>query len=131
VCRISTVALSLPADQRTVAAGYFGSDEPLQELATFEPENTCRRGLAWLGDESRHRSRKDFLELASADQVELVRYISDAGAETENTHAGKTFFKFLKAESIRGFYTSRRGLKELDYKGNAFYPGSPGCPHTK
>jgi len=33
---------------------------------------------------------------------------------------------FLKSESIRGFYTSRVGLKELD-KGNSFYVKSSGC----
>ena len=128
---VRALAANLPADQRALAAGYFGSDEPRQELATFEPERTCREGLAWLSDESHHRYEKNFLEVAAADQVELVRSISDAGEETQNPNAGKSFFKFLKAESIRGYYTSRRGLKELDYKGNAFYPESPGCPHTE
>jgi len=28
-----------------------------------------------------------------------------------------------------GFYTSKEGLKELDYKGNSFYSVSPGCDH--
>jgi hypothetical protein len=37
------------------------------------------------------------------------------------------FFKLLKAEIIRGFYTSQAGLKEVDYKGNGFYAKSPGC----
>jgi hypothetical protein len=32
---------------------------------------------------------------------------------------------------IRGFYTSRLGLKELDYKGNAFYAESPSCPNKE
>ena len=45
-------------------------------------------------------------------------------------NAGTRFYDLLKAESIRGFYTSRRGLKELDFKGNSFYAESPGCGIT-
>jgi hypothetical protein len=37
------------------------------------------------------------------------------------------FFKMLKNRTIQGFYTSRQGLKELDYKGNSFYSVCPGC----
>jgi len=124
-------ARGLSAGQRAVAAGYFGSDEPLQELATFEPERVCRNGLAWLGGESQRRFSKAFLETAPAEQVELVTSIRDARQDESKGPAGTSFFSFLKAESIRGFYTSSRGLKELDYKGNAFYPESPGCPHTE
>jgi hypothetical protein len=36
----------------------------------------------------------------------------------------------LKPECIRGFYTSRLGMKELDYTGNSFYGQSPGCSLT-
>ena len=38
------------------------------------------------------------------------------------------FFTFLKAEAIRAYYTSRHGLRELNYKGNWYYAASPGCP---
>jgi len=37
------------------------------------------------------------------------------------------FIRWLKHRVIEGFYTSRAGLKELDYKGNSFYSASPGC----
>ena len=44
-----------------------------------------------------------------------------------NSISETEFFKILKGDVIRGFYTSRTGLKELDYKGNAYYAKSPGC----
>ena len=125
---VRAAALSLPADQRALAAAFLGSDGPWHELANFEPERICREGLAWLSGESHRRHGKEFLEITSAGQIELVNSVSDARAEASNSHAGTSLFNFLKAESIRGFYTSRRGLKELDYKGNAFYAESPGCP---
>src|SRR5439155_11681845 len=60
-------------------------------------------------------------------QAELVRAISDARPDRSATHAGTRLFDFLKEETIRAFYTSRMGLKELDDHGNSFYGQPPGC----
>ena len=125
-------ARALPAPERAVAVGFFGSEEPLRALETFAPEQVCRAGLTWLGEESRRRFDRDFTDAGAARQVELVNSMSDAAADQAAASDGTRFYHFLKAESIRGFYTSRRGLKELDYKGNSFYAESPACtlsPH--
>lgn len=124
---IRAAARNLPADQRALAVAYFGREEPVRELETFEPERVCREGLAWLGEESERRFAKGFLDAGPAAQLELVQAIGDTDRDASAVHAGTRLFDFLKAESIRGFYTSRGGLKELDYKGNAFYSKPPGC----
>ncbi len=124
---IRAAARNLPPDQRALAAAYFGSEEPIGELETFEPERVCREGLAWLGEESQRRFEKDFLGASRAGQVELAQAISDARTDPSLAHAGTRLFDFLKAESIRGFYTSHLGLKELGYQGNSFYAKPPGC----
>jgi hypothetical protein len=128
--RIRTLSQNLPADQRALTVAYLGGEEPLRELETFEPESVCHDGLAWLNDESQRRLGKRFIDADPAEQVELVRATSDIRPDKSTIHAGIRLFNFLKAESIRGFYTSRIGLKELDYKGNAFYGKSPGCGLT-
>ena len=120
-------ARNLTAEQRALAAAYFGSEEPVRELETFEPERICREGLTWLEEESQRRFAKGFLDAGSTAQAELVQAMSDARPDTSVVNAGTRLFDFLKGECIRGFYTSRIGLKELDYKGSAFYAGSPGC----
>jgi hypothetical protein len=127
---IRTLALNLPADQRALAVAYFSTEEPVRELETAEPERVCREGLAWLGEASRRRFAKNFLDATPAEQVELVTSVSDARTDETAVNAGTRFYDLLKAESIRGFYTSRLGLKELDFKGNSFYPESPGCALT-
>ena len=127
---IRTLARSLPADQRVLAVAYFGSEEPMRNLETFEPERVCHEGLAWLGEESQRRFAKSFLDADPAGQIELVEAISDVRPDRSVIHAGTRLFDFLKAESIRGFYTARLGLNELDYKGNSFYTKSPGCGLT-
>jgi Gluconate 2-dehydrogenase subunit 3 len=124
---VRKAARNLPADQRALAVAHFGSDEPVLHLETFEPERIFRDGLTWLGEESQLRFAKNFLEVAASGQAELVQAISDLRSDRSPTHAGTRLFDFLKEEIVRGFYTSRRGLKELDYKGNSFYGESPGC----
>jgi gluconate 2-dehydrogenase subunit 3-like protein len=127
---IRKLARSLPADQRALTVAYLGSEEPVRHLETFESERVCHEGLAWLLEESRRRFAKSFLDSDLATQVELVRAISDVRPDESSIHAGTRLFDFLKAECIRGFYTSRIGLKELDYKGNSFYAEAPGCGLT-
>lgn len=87
---------------RALAAAYHHSEQE-------DPATVCRDGLSWL-------ERHDFMKLATPEQTALLESITDT-----------PFFKFLKAAAIRGFYTSQAGLKELDFKGNAFYARSPGC----
>ena len=127
---VRNAARNLPPDQRTLAVAYFGGEEPVRELETFEPERLCREGIAWLAGESQKQFAKFFLEAGSSAQTQLVQQISDARPDLSATNVGTRFFDFLKAECVRGFYTSRAGLKELDYKGNAFYAKSPGCERT-
>ncbi len=122
-----TLARSLLADQRALAVAVFGSEEPVRYLETFEPERVCREGFTWLSEESQRRFAKRFLDVDARGQHELVQAISDARPDRSETHTGTRLFDFLKEETIRGFYTSRIGLKELDHKGNSFYGQSPGC----
>ena len=127
---VRALALNLPLDQRALAVAYFGTEDPVRELETAKPERVSREGLAWLGEESRRRFAKNFLDAAPAEQVELVTSVSDARSDKTAANAGTRFYDLLKAESIRGFYTSRLGLNELDFKGNSFYAESPGCGFT-
>jgi len=125
------LARNLPPDQRALAVAFFGSEEPVGHLESFEPERVCRDGVAWLGEESHRRFAKGFLDGDASAQAELVQAISDARPDRSATHAGTRLFDFLKEETIRGFYTSRLGLQELDSQKNSFHGQSPGCaPHA-
>lgn len=124
---VRAAARNLTPEQRALAVAYFTSEEPVRELEIYEPEKICKEGLAWLRQESRAKSAKDFLDLSTAAQVELISAMGDGNRQSTAAHEGTHFFDFLKAESIRGFYTSRIGLKELNYAGNSFYGHSPTC----
>jgi hypothetical protein len=127
---VRAAARNLTPEQRVLAIAYFTTDEPVHELETYEPERICKEGLAWLQQETERKSFRTFLTLPPAMQLELISTISDSRPDPMVINAGTRFFDFLKAEAIRGCYTSRLGLKELNYTGNSFYGQSPGCGHN-
>jgi len=124
---VRAAARELTPEQRALAVAYFTSEEPVRELETFEPDRICKEGLAWLQQETERRSFRKFLTIPPATQSELLASVSDIRPDPATSNAGTRLFAFLKAEAIRAYYTSRPGLKELNYTGNSFYGQSPGC----
>ena len=109
---VRMAARSLSPAHRRMAIDYYGEDT-VHELEREDPQAICRDGLAAL-------KRAGFGALDSSAQLaHLVRL--------EN--ANDPFLVWMKHRVLDGFYTSRQGLEELDYKGNAFYAQSPGCDH--
>ncbi len=113
-------ALHLDPLYRALALAYYGSTS-VHELESFDPQKTCSEGLVWLAEKG------DFLSLDTNQQITLLDSISDTRRDKQIENPGTRLFAFMKSETIRGFYTSKAGLKELDYKGNGFYAVSPGC----
>lgn len=123
---VREAALRIHPPYRDLAVSYYGPTQ-VKQVETWDPANTCRAGLAWLTAVSKAQHSKEFLSLGEAQQVAMLDAVSDERADKQSHNSGTRLFDFLKAETIRGFYTSRDGLKELDFKGNAFYARSPGC----
>jgi len=117
----------LEPDHRALAIAYHGSAAPVENLENFDPESISAAGLEWLAEQSERRHGKALLDLTEEQQIGILKEISDDRPDTTTENAGARFFKLIKGEAIRGFYTARAGLMELDYKGNAFYAESPGC----
>lgn len=124
---VRAAAQNVSAEHRALALAYFGTEASVKQLEAFAPDEICRSGLVWLIQESQQRYGKSFLEVEHAAQLALVRKISDSRTDRSAENPGTRLFAFLKEESIRAFYTSQHGLKELDFKGNAFYAHPPGC----
>ncbi len=111
---------------RTLAIAYLGAPR-VQESEHFIAESTCRDGLEWLASAAVSRRANGFLSLPLEQQIAVLTSISDGRPDKQTEDAGTKFFAYLKAETIRGYYTSQAGLHELDFKGNSFYARSPGC----
>jgi Gluconate 2-dehydrogenase subunit 3 len=115
-------ARNLDPSHRVLAAAYFG-EPSVRETETSNPQLIARAGLAALNDLSKAHHGKTFLELTATEQANLITFVIADRSESPL----RRFFEVMRAEAIRGFYTSAEGLKDLDYKGNAYYPQCPGC----
>jgi hypothetical protein len=115
-------ARTLDPLHRALAVAYYG-EARVVELETVDWQAIVRTGLNLLDQQSRERLGREFLELAGTAPTDLVGEISRMSPESP---LGRCY-QFLRREAIRGYFTSQAGLKELDYKGNAFYGACPGC----
>jgi hypothetical protein len=127
---VRDAARKLSPQHRNLAVEYYGA-EAVRRLETDDPQKTWRAGLDWLAVESRRRCGRPLSGLGRGKLRQLLELVGDDRPDHPARNAGTELFKLLKAEIIRGYYTSARGLHDLGYKGNAFYAVSPGCPkHT-
>jgi hypothetical protein len=124
---VRAAARRLAPDHRALAIAYYGTTAPVEELETFDPQGIAREGLEWLAERSQRLHAKVFLALTEDEQIEILKEVSGHWQDRATENAGTRLFKFIKAEAICGFYTSQMGLKELDYRGSAFYAESPRC----
>ena len=123
---VREAARSLDPLHRTLAVAYFGEAAVL-EIETSDPATVAREGITELNKLCVQEQGKTFTELSAAEQQTVVRAI---GVKTPDSTPQK-FYELLRNQLIRGYYTSAQGLKELDYKGNAYYPYCPGCESEK
>lgn len=107
---------------RVLAVAYFG-ENAVRDLETADPASVGRAGTAAIRKLLADRYQKEFPELTSAEQTEVVRLMSTSAEDVPL----RKFFDLLRAQTIRGYYTTAAGIKELDYKGNAYYATCPGC----
>ena len=119
---IRQAARSLEPLHRALAVAYYGQTR-VADLETADWPAIVRTGLNLLEQQSRDHFGQEFLELTETAQTDLLRAISRMPPDSP---LGRCYL-FVRREAVRGYFTSQAGLKELDYKGNAFYGACPGC----
>jgi len=124
---VRAAAQRLDPLHRILAVAVNGEDS-VRELETADPQSAARAGLSALHDLSLQSHGQEFLQLTAAQQINLLTSSGQPAAGTaQPANALRKFFDLTRAQAIRGYFTSAAGLNELDYKGNAYYPDSPGC----
>lgn len=123
----------IPADERSPGATEAKVPEYIDFLLS-DPDTTegnrveVRGGLAWLDGESRHRFGKTFTSASDADRRKILDDIAfPAKAPASLTH-GVAFFNRIRDLTASGFFSSKIGWDDLEYKGNKFVPVWDGCP---
>ena len=111
---------------RALAAAYYG-ESAVKELETADPAAIAHAAFIALRKAANEKYRGDFATLNAEQQTELLRSIGGMNGEDPLPK----FVALVRGEAIRGYFTSAAGLKELDFKGNAYYGECPGCELTR
>lgn len=122
---VREAAHNLDPLHRALAVEYFG-EASIRELESTDPQAIARSGISDLQKLCLEKHNRAFPDLDPSTQTEILHSLAAAEPQTQL----RKFFNLLRTETIRGYYTSAEGLRELDYKGNTYHPYCPGCELT-
>jgi len=93
-------------------------------MALDQPEyqqGILRGGLGWLNIEAAQRfDGRYFADLTPAERIEIVDDIAyPEDAKGTRFEAGARFFDRVRYLTLTGYFTSREGIKTIDYRGNS------------
>ncbi|MDX1675829.1 MAG: gluconate 2-dehydrogenase subunit 3 family protein [Longimicrobiales bacterium] len=120
----------IPRDDRSGSA----TDAGVPEFIDFTVDDReslrvpIRGGLAWLDDESRARYGVVFVEASEEQRAGLLDALAWPDRAAPEVEAGVEFFNRFRDLVASGFYTSRIGIADLDYRGNTYVTEWNGCP---
>ena len=124
------VDIVIPRDDRSGNATDAGVPEFMDFMMGDRPDGQVpmRGGLAWLDVESWERFKKTFKDCAEQERLAIVDDIAwPKRAKPEHSH-GVAFFNMFRDLTSSGFYSSKIGIADLDYRGNEFVTNWTGCP---
>jgi len=120
----------IPRDERSGSATDAGVPEFMDFMMIDRPNNQkwMRAGLAWLDAQSVSRFTKPFADATVQQRAQLVEEIAWPGRTTAALADGVSFFNGFRDFTASGFWSSRIGVKDLNYIGSTFNPNWDGCP---
>jgi gluconate 2-dehydrogenase gamma chain len=124
------VDLIIPRDARSGSATDAGVPAFMDFMMIDQPRRqvAMRGGLALLDRLSTDRVGKSFLNASDAQR----RQVLDEIAYTTNPDPGLShavaFFSSFRDLTASGFWTTKMGIADLQYKGNVFVDEWTGCP---
>jgi len=124
------VDIIIPKDERSGSATDAGVPEFMDFMMTDQPgrQTAMRGGLAWLDRECVNRVDKAFIDCTDAQRTDVLDDIAwPRKAPPELSH-GVAFFNSFRDLTASGFWTTKMGMKDLQYMGNVFVPEWKGCP---
>lgn len=126
------VDIILPRDERSGSATDAGVPEFMDFMMDDQPERQAamRGGLAWLDLECRDRFDASFLEISDEERKQILDDIAwpASAANRADLTQGVAFFNAFRDLTATGFFTSKMGMEDLDYRGNVFVTEWTGCP---
>ena len=121
--------LIIPKDARSGSASDAGVPEFIDFMMVDQPTRqvAMRGGLAWIDQEMNQRVNKTFVAAADADRRALLDDISGVDRVPDGHSHGVAFFRSFRDLTATGFWTSKIGIADLQFRGNTFVPKWNGC----
>ncbi len=124
------VDIIIPKDERSGSATDAGVPEYIDFLMTDGSDNqriAMRGGLAWLDIQTRKRFNKPFTACVEQERAAILDAIAWPARATPDMSQGVAFFNSFRDLTAAGFFSSKMGVEDLRYQGNAFVQWN-GCP---
>jgi hypothetical protein len=120
----------IPRDDRSGSASDAGVPEFMDFMMIDRPNNQTwmRSGLAWLDAQSSTRFGRPFADATQPQREQILNDIAWPARAPATLSDGVSFFNRFRDLTASGFWSSRIGVKDLQYMGNLFVPNWDGCP---
>lgn len=124
------VDLVIPRDERSGSATDAGVPEFMDFMMNDRPDGQIpmRGGLAWLDNECFERFGKTFVQATESERSAVLDDIAWPKKAKPEMSQGVAFFNMFRDMTASGFWSSKIGIADLDYRGNEFVREWTGCP---
>lgn len=111
----------IPKDETSGSASEARVPEFIEFIVKDMPNNQTpmRGGLKWLDLQCLKRYDKPFKDATAVQQIEMVEDIAYPGKVKPGMEQGVAFFTLMRDLTASGFFTSKMGIEDLGYVGNA------------
>lgn len=114
--------LIVPADGVSVSALDAGACEFIDYLSSHSKELAAKftGGISWLDHAMNERYQAGFAAAKPDQQIAMLDKIAyrKTIAESPELAPGVEFFRWARMLVVDGFYTSKAGIKDVNYQGN-------------
>jgi gluconate 2-dehydrogenase gamma chain len=120
----------IPRDERSGSATEAGVPEFMDFIMIDQPnaQSPMRVGLGWIDDECQRRFGKAYAGCSQQQRSKLLDDIAWPDRVPVGLGHGAIFFTAFRDLTASGFWSSRIGVADLQYIGNAFVRDWQGCP---
>ena len=124
------VDLVIPRDDRSGSATDAGVPEFMDFILQEYPGNRTwmRDYLAWMNAEARRRFTRGIQSCTDAERKAILDDIAWPRTARAELKPGVDLFNRFRDFTASGFFSSKVGVKDLRYIGNAALAAWPGCP---
>jgi hypothetical protein len=123
--------LIIPKDERSGSATDAGVPAFMDFMMTDVParQTAMRGGLALIDRLCERRfNNKTFVGCTDAERRQLLDDLAFPAKATPQTRHAVAFFSSFRDLTASGFWTTKMGIEDLGYQGNAFVQDWEGCP---